>query len=224
MICSEITPKICFRECLYTAMLKQVGLSIMCKNIMHIFYIEYIQDLYWQRSKALTIKLLHILYNLKKNYKHTLHLSSHACFLFPFKNCVEDWAQCLSLLSALAGWKGHGHCMLLCQSCQLLKKLRENDSTVNSVLHPQCLCLFLQTRSSSSSHHATEQSAVKRMATVPDMCQSRLSCMACSRWTVSMPQDQLTQWWLPTLYYKKRDMHLCKRSMAKKIHQIYKNK
>lgn len=187
--------------------------------------------------KALPMILLHTLY-IKKYYKHQvicfslpalslLLLRSPLC---PFKStnvskasnekiimavyflqlCAWNsrWDKHPSLLSALAGWEWHGHCVFLCQSGQLLEEFWEYHCAVNRVFHAQRLSLLLQPRRPCAHHHAPEEDAVQRLTAIPDVGQSCLSRMPCPRRTVSVPQDQIAQRWLPTLHCgKERNIH-----------------
>lgn len=91
--------------------------------------------------------------------------------------------------------------MLLSQGGQLFEKLAEDDGRVDGVLHPQRLRLLLQARSAAAAA-ASEQSAVQRLAAVPDVCERQLGGVPSPGGTVGVAKDQVSQRRLTTFYWR----------------------
>lgn len=106
-------------------------------------------------------------------------------------------------LRLLALREGQADGVLLSQGGQLLEELAEDDGTVDGVLHPQRLGLFLQARRPSASA-APEQSAVQWLAAVPYVCEGQLSGVTSPGGTVGVAEDQFSQRWLTTLHWRSK--------------------
>lgn len=97
--------------------------------------------------------------------------------------------------------------VLLSQGSQLLEELAEDDGTVHSVLHSQCLGLLLQARGPSASA-APEQSAVQWLAAVSYVCEGQLSGVPSPGRAVGVAKDQVSKRWLTALHWNKKTFHL----------------